>query len=517
MTIKAARGGMANGPRPSPHGDAVRFAGRSMFYVGSAIGLLLLSIYAVFASGRQPEAEDLLGLVALNAYSYYLLTVIFGEYKRGELASPLGLFASAMFLYFGFAGILYFDSSFFVNGANRQGYLAGIAYIAAFTFAFQISQTFFRFTLPPRNAYKPAGDVWQESRVILVVVALLLVAVAARLTIINSGMYLWSGMTNAEALGIRLKNIGLLAFLSSLGDLAGWLTWTFYLRLTAGGLRPPLRVQIITFALLAGNLMYWLPTGSKLNIATSLLVPFFIYYLTFRRLPRARYMLVGLLAMALMFPATHVLRVAQRNLMGSGSAQGVSEIVQVMVRSAEYSGNVRERGANGRTFGRLNQHEVVAGTIRVIDDGDEPLRGGVDYANALVNLIPRFLWPDKPYVMYGNEFGHMIGMLMRTDIGTSIAPTYIGESYLNFGPFGLIAAPLLCLVFYIPYRLISRWLPSQTMVLLYATGIPTLLYIDGSFGLYISSLIRIWLFILAVGIFVSIRLGGLSSPRTRGG
>jgi hypothetical protein len=58
-------------------------------------------------------------------------------------------------------------------------------------------------------------------------------------------------------------------------------------------------------------------------------------------------------------------------------------------------------------------------------------------------MIPRFLYPSKPDMSIGNWTGQAFGAVSLTDDITTVAPTYIGEFYMNFGLLGVCIGMLL--------------------------------------------------------------------------
>jgi hypothetical protein len=54
------------------------------------------------------------------------------------------------------------------------------------------------------------------------------------------------------------------------------------------------------------------------------------------------------------------------------------------------------------------------------------------------NLVPRFLWKDKPAETLGQWFGHEYRILEPDDSITSINLPWIVEFYVNFGPLGIM-------------------------------------------------------------------------------
>jgi oligosaccharide repeat unit polymerase len=69
--------------------------------------------------------------------------------------------------------------------------------------------------------------------------------------------------------------------------------------------------------------------------------------------------------------------------------------------------------------------------------GNFPLMWGRSYMDVLYQPIPRALWPDKP-MSFDQEIGRML-----TGTYTAIPPSMVGEMYMNFHIFGIIAGMLL--------------------------------------------------------------------------
>jgi hypothetical protein len=70
--------------------------------------------------------------------------------------------------------------------------------------------------------------------------------------------------------------------------------------------------------------------------------------------------------------------------------------------------------------------------------GRIPYLDGATFANLATNLVPRFLWKDKPAETMGQWFGHKYRVLEPDDEITSINLPWIVEFYVNFGPLGVM-------------------------------------------------------------------------------
>lgn len=486
------------------------------FLFGACILLGVFDLVVVTTGDVGPDLEQLGYLAMLTGYSIYLINVVFFEYQRREAVSPLALFCSACLLYFGLSGILYYDPNVFRVSENREYYGHAIMYIASFTIFFQMTYYWLKrsYWIPHRRFDRVAGG-WQQEGMIFVVIGLLMVGWAARIYLIEIGAYLHAGLQRLNETDSKIAYVGFLRFAEKMPDFAGWILWCHYLhrdkRAHDAGARWTSRAQFhwrIAATILIGiSLLYWIPTLSKLEIVRAIIVPVIIMYLFNQKLPRVRYMVLGVIFFIAMFPVTYVLRVGQLNYLRSsnGNAYGISQVIDLFENSLRSFSHARELGADARVFGRLNEYEVVSGAIRVINTDAADLHFGNDYFNLLVNVVPRIIWPDKPNVFYGNQFGHTIGVLNPSDIGTAIAPTLIGESYLNFADAGVLVAGFLAIIYFWFYRWSMQRLDRESGILLYATIIPTLLYVDASFALYFSGLLVSTIFIFTLTRLMRLR------------
>jgi hypothetical protein len=77
---------------------------------------------------------------------------------------------------------------------------------------------------------------------------------------------------------------------------------------------------------------------------------------------------------------------------------------------------------------------------KVIDDTPRivPYWMGTTYYPILFKLIPRFIFPDKPEEVTGQEFGHRYALIDVTNLTTSINLPQIVELYANFGTIGVL-------------------------------------------------------------------------------
>lgn len=86
-------------------------------------------------------------------------------------------------------------------------------------------------------------------------------------------------------------------------------------------------------------------------------------------------------------------------------------------------------------FDRLNMLAPDDALIAYTDDGN--LEGLYPMYFYVTNLVPHFLWPDKPDVNPGNLYGREIGMIHDEDTSTGISFSPAGDAYHEAGFWGV--------------------------------------------------------------------------------
>jgi hypothetical protein len=81
----------------------------------------------------------------------------------------------------------------------------------------------------------------------------------------------------------------------------------------------------------------------------------------------------------------------------------------------------------------------VAVVIRDVGRWVPFANGETIFGPTVAFLVPRAIWPDKPYFVTGRDFGILFRVVGATDQLTSIAPTVVGELYWNFDLAGILA------------------------------------------------------------------------------
>jgi hypothetical protein len=184
-------------------------------------------------------------------------------------------------------------------------------------------------------------------------------------------------------------------------------------------------------------------TGSKTAVlVTPLMVVLTV--IVYRRRIHARWMLLGVLGIALLYPTSVFVRqvILADNTLSAAAAlrdpsRTVSRVSVFLGGNRPYEYFVEGLEATGARLDGLGVTSVI---VR-----DTPSRVRFQNGRTLglffVAFVPRVLWPEKPEITIGQWITDSYGS--GPDIASQTAPTTVGDYYLNFGTPGAIAGMLL--------------------------------------------------------------------------
>lgn len=101
----------------------------------------------------------------------------------------------------------------------------------------------------------------------------------------------------------------------------------------------------------------------------------------------------------------------------------------------EYSGEIVSFIFD-RSFGRIDQSQQISKVFKAAS-----FLNGESLKNLLVSAgPPKFIWKDKPVGANtsSNEIGRRLGIFHPDDFKSALAPTIVGELFLNFGLAGIV-------------------------------------------------------------------------------
>ncbi len=207
-------------------------------------------------------------------------------------------------------------------------------------------------------------------------------------------------------------------------------------------------IAVAVFALfIPARLALGLASGLA-GSAVYLLFTLLLLYAAVRRRIWWSVILIGTIALLLYRPFETPYRDAtwRGPLVGASLGQKVEYMGGLMLKAYESVGFQLETIVE-ISAARLAQFTVLAEVVRDTPS-QVPYWGGVTYYPLLFKPIPRFLWPNKPEEVTGQEFGHRYGLLDADDPGTSLNLPQLVELYANFGPVGLVLGMIFFGLFY---------------------------------------------------------------------
>ena len=98
-------------------------------------------------------------------------------------------------------------------------------------------------------------------------------------------------------------------------------------------------------------------------------------------------------------------------------------------------------------FDREEMLSVDDALINWTDQGN--YRGFSPTIAAFANVVPRFIWKDKPSMLTGNEYGQELGIVSEDDTTTGISFSLVGDAYHQDGFIGVaLLVPFVTFVFF---------------------------------------------------------------------
>lgn len=143
---------------------------------------------------------------------------------------------------------------------------------------------------------------------------------------------------------------------------------------------------------------------------------------------------------------------------------GIEKLSLYLSLAADHwlSGEVKSDEVRMNLLTRLN-HLSMAAIVTEATPGVIPYWNGETLELGLVAFVPRFLWPNKPGLTFGNQFGVRYGLLDETMSSTTVNLTWVTEFYANFGYFAVFIGMT---TIGIAFALLERWFatPGTSLV-----------------------------------------------------
>lgn len=420
------------------------------------------------------------------------------EARKGDNFSPLALYSYLYIVHFVVAGFVFsLDPDAWVYRINAQyameAQIIVILSLAAFASGYLALCVKGRHT---SRAYPSVFRSWSAIRVLIICLVLFTIGWLTRIYVISAGAYFQITRTipfeGAFHAAIRMAEslpMNVLCIVSIF-------RWSANKKGLIGG-------RLFWFVLVA-EFLYWLPTGRKEEIILTLILPILARYLLIRKFPSWPLLLLLGSFILLLFPLAHYYRLALE--LGALSKGDIFSSIEAAVQQAQASDYAAQVPPHLVLLNRLALLEPVSACIRLVESGQWGFLLGSSYFQAILGLVPRFLWPGKPDLHYGTEFGHAAGMAGPTDWESSTSVTFVGESFLNLSWAGPAAFLGFGFFFGAIYLRRDRTIFPQTWILLYLLVVPVVLYIGGTFALYFGGLAKLLPFYYVIGRIMTRRL-----------
>ena len=194
---------------------------------------------------------------------------------------------------------------------------------------------------------------------------------------------------------------------------------------------------LFTVMLIILEVLYALPSGSKERVIFPLFLLIAIYSLK-KKIPVLTILITSAFALLFVFPFNEIYRNITRTGDVISDCQYAFNIyLRTFTRFDSYSLDHLFFGIFGE---RLN-FAVVVGSIVENTPRIWDFKMGYTYFLFFISLVPRIIWPSKPGIAsFANDFGRDYGFISPSDYTTSIAMSWIGEMFINFGWLGILVA-----------------------------------------------------------------------------
>jgi hypothetical protein len=460
--------------------------------------VIALALAAVLYHVGLAVADDLLLFAIVSSVILYAGCILAAEARLKRLVSPLALFALLTLVHFCMPGTLMalgWDYSFY-NEQNSPYAVTAMLFVLGMLVSMHLgvwSVAYWYRAEAAGKRFETAID-WQSGGVLAVCGVLIAMGWVTRAYVIHSHAYFqFARAVQGELEGPFFAAIRMVELFP--------MHALFIIAIHAyspSQLGSDRWKRILHGAMLM-ELIYWMPTGRKEETILIFLMPMLIRYLRTRQLPSLSRGILFVAFVAVLFPIAYYYRyVSQYAALANGDlTSAVSMSVEVLNEGAAEE-VAEDKDAEDLLLERLDLLESMSACIRLIEQGEWELRLGYDYGIAVLALIPRVFWKSKPDFHYGTEFGHAAGLLANHDWFTSISVSFPGEAFLNFSWFGWLVFVLIGAAYALLYESArySRW--GSTCCLLYAVTLPTILFIGGTFALYIGGLVKLLPFYLCL-------------------
>jgi len=318
------------------------------------------------------------------------------------------------------------------------------------------------YSLPVRSLVKPqlprTGREWSQYPALVVIFLLTLFG--------------WA-VFGAGSAGLipRSAGTGWTAGIASLTVTASALLTATYLRYRSRA------AWVLLLILVPGTTVVNFTTGSKTAVLLPITMVVMTWIIVHKRI-RARWIAAGFIAIILLYPVAHFWRndILEENTLTMAHVManpGPAVDRTIAFLSSSRGGEYIAQGldATGRRLDAIGICSVIIRDTPSIS----PFQNGRTLALIPISFIPRILWPGKPEIPIGRWITETY-TIHGYKSESSLAATWIGEFYLNFGLSGVVGGMLFmgALLRFL-HEILMRQNPSIPMIAVSAILITTLM------------------------------------------
>lgn len=243
----------------------------------------------------------------------------------------------------------------------------------------------------------------------------------------------------AQILWYRAAQLGLsvAGLISSLGQVAplfvfAWaLAWLLFWSRRRGHSKSQL---FLMFAILVpATCIIIINSLNNKSMTISLVgVPLMALWYARRKIPWIPLLLLLFVVVFVIFPFNNTFRRLDNRLSTTDRLSLTTNII------GQWDGHDYIQRSLGTFEGRMALINSVAVVMRDVDRWVPYAHGRTIFMPTLVFFVPRAIWPEKPALTFGREFGETFRVVHVLDDETNMAVTVPGELYWNFGGAGVL-------------------------------------------------------------------------------
>lgn len=350
----------------------------------------------------------------------------FGISVPAYLLITLGVLPVMFFIGF-YSRIIHYTAASHFIGHNPRAILCVFLAIIGFVVGYWIMRLI---RLPKTNPTNLLGTHWISSRVPAVFLALFLIGIGSKIVRIIGGAYFrFSQQNEIFVSGPFYSLIGLLEWM---GIVAVGIACAYYFQLRKNNDLQYWLWQKVSWASIVIQSAFGFFAASRYNAAIPIIIYLIVRHYVFEKDLLKTAIGFGLILFVLM-PAVKLY--SNWDMALDSYFRPVTEL---QTGQGPLAFNVKNAKSFvfDSSFGRADQSQILS----AIFENSGKISLGSTLNGFLISLgPPRLLWKSKPITSPdGNLLGRELGILNPEDTTTSIAPTNIGDLYMNFGFWGTV-------------------------------------------------------------------------------